>query len=163
MATTKSTDKSNLNAISIALKKEEDSFIFYKNAEKTVQFKPLKTLFRDLAKQEVKHKSILIKEAKKLEGGAKKVDKLTKGPGKTKDYGLSKYLLPQNVKPTMGYQEALIVAMKREEKAVELFDYLKSITTDKNLKNTFNTLYKWEIEHLRILEEKYDEDILTEN
>lgn len=163
MATIKITDKSNLNAISIALKKEEDSFIFYKNAEKTVQFKPLKTLFRDLAKQEVKHKSILIKEAKKLEGGAKKVDKLTKGPGKTKDYGLSKYLLPQNVKPTMGYQEALIIAMKREEKAVELFDYLKSITTDKNLKNTFNTLYKWEIEHLRMLEEKYDEDILTEN
>ena len=98
-----------------------------------------------------------------LKKGFKKVDAMTKGPGKSKDYGLSKYLLPQNVKPNMGYQEALIVAMKREEKAVELFDYLKSITTDKDLKNTFNTLYKWEIEHLRTLEEKYDEDILTEN
>jgi rubrerythrin len=163
MAKVEKSDKQNLNAISIALKKEEDSFIFYKNAEKTVQFKPLKALFKDLAKQEVKHKSILIKEAKKLEGGAKKVNTMTKGPGKTKDYGLSKYLLPQNVKPNMGYQEALIVAMKREEKAVELFDYLKSITTDKKLKDTFNTLYKWEIEHLRTLEEKYDEDILTEN
>jgi rubrerythrin len=88
---------------------------------------------------------------------------MTKGPDKSKDYGLSKYLLPQNVKPTMGYQEALIIAMKREEKAVELFDYLKSIVTDKELKETFNTLYKWEIEHLRTLEEKYDDEILTEN
>ena len=156
-------DKQNLNILSIALKKEEDSFAFYKNAEKTVQFKPLKTLFRDLAKEEVKHKSILIKELKKLEGGAKKVDTMTKGPGKTKDYGLSKYLLPQNVTPKMGYQEALIVAMKREEKAVELFDYLKSVSVDKDLKSTLDSLYKWEIEHLRILEEKYDEDILTEN
>ena len=99
----------------------------------------------------------------KLEGGAKKIDSMTRGSGKTKDYGLSKYLLPQNVTPKMGYQEALIVAMKREEKAVELFDYLRSVTVDKDLKSTLDSLYKWEIEHLRILEEKYDEDILTEN
>jgi rubrerythrin len=156
-------DKQNLNALSIALKKEEDSFAFYKNAERTVMFKPLKTLFRDLAKEEIKHKNLLVKEMKKLEGGAKKVDSLTKGDEKSKDYGLSRYLLPQNVKPTMGYQEALIVAMKREEKACELFDYLKTMTLDKDLKKTFDTLYKWEVEHLRMLEEKYDEDILTEN
>lgn len=156
-------DKQNLNALSIALKKEEDSFAFYKNAERTVMFKPLKTLFRDLAKEEIKHKNLLVKEMKKLEGGAKKVDSLTKGEEKSKDYGLSRYLLPQNVKPTMGYQEALIVAMKREEKACELFDYLKTMTLDKDLKKTFDTLYKWEVEHLRMLEEKYDEDILTEN
>ncbi len=156
-------DKENLNALSIALKKEEDSFAFYKNAERTVMFKPLKTLFRNLGKEEVKHKNILVKELKKLEGGANKVESLTKSKGKEKDYGLSKYLLPQNVKPTMGYQEALIVAMKREEKACELFDFLKSMTTNKDLQKTFETLYKWEIEHLRMLEEKYDEDILTEN
>lgn len=128
-------------------------------------FKPLKTLFRDLAKQEIQHKNLLVKEMKKIEGGAKKVETLTKsgGKGKNKDYGLSKYLVPQNVKPNMGYQEALIVAMKREESAVELFDYLKTITTDKHLKKTFDELYKWEIEHLRSLEEKYDEDILTDN
>lgn len=163
MAKTDIGAKHNLNILSIALKKEEDSFAFYKNAEKTVMFKPLKTLFKDLAKQEVKHRSILIKEIKKLEGGAKKVDTITKGSGKEKDYGLSKYLLPQNVKPSMGYQEALIVAMKREEKACELFDYLKSVTVDNDIKNTLDKLYKWEIEHLRLLEEKYDEEILTEN
>ena len=151
-------NKQNLNAVSIALKKEEDSYAFYKNAEKTVQFKPLKTLFRDLAKQEVKHKNILVNEIKKIEG----VESMTKSKGAIKDYGLSKYLLPQNVRPTMGYQEALIVAMKREEKAAELFEYLKSITTDKKLQNTFNTLYKWEVEHLKTLEEKYDEEILTD-
>ena len=102
---------------------------------------------------------------KKIEGDAKKIDAITKASekSKTKDYGISKYLTPQNVKPTMGYQEALIVAMKREEKAVELFDYLKTITTDKDLKKTFEELYNWEIEHLKILEEKYDQDILTEN
>ncbi len=163
MAKADDVSKQNLNALSIALKKEEDSFAFYKNAEKTVMFKPLKTLFRDLAKEEVKHKSIIVKEMKKLEGGAKKVDSLTKSSTAQKDYGLSKYLLPQNVKPSMGYQDALIVAMKREEKAVELFDYLRSITTDKKLKDTFKTLYDWEVLHLRMLEEKYDEDILTEN
>jgi rubrerythrin len=155
--------KQNLNALMIALKKEEDSFAFYKNAEKTVMFKPLKTLFRDLAKQEVKHKNILAKEMKKIEGGASKVEKLTKSSGKAKDYGLSKYLVPQNVKPTMGYQEALIVAMKREEGACELFDYLRTITMDSGLKEVFTTLYNWEVEHLKKLEEKYDEDILTEN
>lgn len=163
MAKADAAEVQNLNALSIALKKEEDSFAFYKNAEKTVQFKPLKTLFRDLAKQEVKHKTILVTEMKKIEGGAKKVQAMTKGTGKTKDYGLSKYLLPAKVKPTMGYQDALIVAMKREEQACELFDYLKTLTTDKHLKKTFDTLYKWEVEHLRMLEEKYDEEILTEN
>jgi rubrerythrin len=158
-------EKQNLNALSIALKKEEDSFAFYKNAEKTVLFKPLKGLFKDLAKQEVQHKNILIKEMKKLEGGEKQINSITKATGeaKSKDYGISKYLTPQNVKPTMGYQEALIVAMKREEGAVELFDYLKSITADNELKKTFDELYKWEIEHLKKLEEMYDEDILTDN
>ena len=163
MAKSEINTNSNLNALSIALKKEEDSLTFYKNAEKTVQFKPLKELFKDLAKQEMIHKNILMKEMKKLEGGAKMVDKMTMGEEKMEDYGLSKYLTPQNVKPTMGYQDALIVAMKREEKACELFEYLKTITTDNNLKTTFNTLLKWEIEHLRKLEEKYDEDILQEN
>jgi rubrerythrin len=163
MAKADSNVKQNLNALSIALKKEEDSFAFYKNAEKTVLFKPLKIVFRDLAKEEVKHKTLLVKEIKKLEGGAKKVESLTKSGGKEKDYGLSKYLLPQNVKPTMGYQDALIVAMKREEKACDLFDYLKSITTDKNLKEVFDKLYKWEVLHLKKLEEIYDEEILTEN
>ena len=163
MAKADDVEKQNLNALSIALKKEEDSFAFYKNAEKTVQFKPLKTLFRDLAKEEVKHKSLIVKEMKKLEGGAKKIEFITKAKADTEDYGISKYLLPQMVKPTMGYQDALIVAMKREEKAVELFDYLKSITNDKNLKKTFDELYKWEVAHLRMLEEKYDEDILTDN
>ena len=163
MAKADAGEKQNLNALSIALKKEEDSFAFYKNAEKTVIFKPLKTLFRDLAKQEVQHKNILVKEMKKIEGGSKKVQSMTKSGGKVQDYGLSKYLLPQSVKPTMGYQDALIVAMKREEQACELFDYLKNLTTDKNLKKTFDTLYKWEVEHLKMLEEKYDEDILTEN
>jgi len=163
MAKADNGDKQNLNALSIALKKEEDSFAFYKNAERTVMFKPLKTLFRDLGKEEIKHRNLLVKEMKKIEGGAKKIDSLTKGPEKSKDYGLSRYLLPQNVKPTMGYQEALIVAMKREEKACELFDYLKTMTLDKDLKKTFDTLFKWEVEHLRMLEEKYDEDILTEN
>ena len=162
MAKADISNEQNLNALSIALKKEEDSFAFYKNAEKTVQFKPLKTLFRDLAKQEVKHKSILLKEIKNIEGGAKKVKSMTKSKGAVKDYGLSKYLLPQNVRPTMGYQEALIIAMKREEKAAELFEYLKSITTNKKLQKTFTTLYNWEVEHLKTLEEKYDEEILTE-
>ena len=165
MAKSDSANIQNLNALTIALKKEEDSFAFYKNAEKTVLFKPLKGLFKDLAKQEVQHKNIIIKEMKKIEGGAKKVDTITKASGKSKskDYGISKYLTPQNVKPSMGYQEALIVAMKREEGAVQLFDYLKTITTDKALQKTFDELYKWEVEHLKKLEEKYDEEILTEN
>ena len=156
-------EKQNVNALMIAVKKEEDSLTFYQHAEKTVQFKPLKSLFKDLAKQEIKHKNLLIQEMKKLEGGAKKVETLSKGSGTTASYGLSKHLMQQQVKPTMGYQEALIVAMKREEKACELFDYLKTITTDKNLKDLFETLYKWEIEHLRTLEAKYDEEILTDN
>ncbi len=61
MAKSNSGQKENLNALSIALKKEEDSLAFYKNAEKTVLFKPLRTVFRDLAKEEVKHRSMLIK------------------------------------------------------------------------------------------------------
>jgi rubrerythrin len=165
MAKADAANKQNLNALTIALKKEEDSYAFYKNAEKTVMFKPLKGLFKDLAKQEILHKNIIVKEMKKLEGGAKAVESMTQSSikGKLKDYGISKYLTPQHVKPTMGYQDALIVAMKREEGAVELFDYLKSITTDKDLKKIFDELYKWEVEHLKKLEEKYDEDILTEN
>ncbi len=163
MAKVDKSEKENINALTIAINKESDSYAFYKNAEKTVLFKPLKVLFNDLAKEEVKHKSLLITELKKLEGGAKKIESLTNGPEKSKDYGLSKYLAPQNVKPSMGYQDALIVAMKREESACELFGYLRTIITNKNLKNIFDSLYKWEVEHLRMLEEKYDEEILTDN
>ena len=76
----------------------------------------MREVFQQFAKEEVRHKTRLtsIKETKVFEVSQEKIA----------DLKLSDYLVPVKATPEMTYQDALILAMKREKAAYKLYNNL---------------------------------------
>ena len=110
--------------------------------------------FEDLAKEELSHKA-------KLE--AIKQDKTLEPLGNVMDLKLADYLVDVEPKPDMSYQNALILAMKKEKAAYKFYTHLAAVAGDKNLTETFLRLAQEEAKHKLLLEIEYDEVVLKEN
>jgi rubrerythrin len=149
-------------ALTIAIEKEQDSYKFYEKAMNTVQNPGIKGFFKWLMEEEIRHEDILTNFRDKVlvEEELQSQDLAIKG---INDLGIGKYLVPEDIDEDSGYQDALILAMKREEKAVLLFTDLEAATPHTQLKELLGKLKEEEVRHLKRLEQKYDEDILTEN
>ncbi|HYA40235.1 MAG TPA: ferritin family protein, partial [Syntrophobacteraceae bacterium] len=61
----------------------------------------------------------------------------------------------------ISYQEALIIAMKKEEKALEFYSGWKNKCMNEKASKLFQVLENEEEKHKRKLEKLYDEEILT--
>lgn len=150
------------HALTVAIEKEQDSYKFYERAKNTVQNPGIKDFFNWLMEEEVRHEDILTNFRDKV-----LVDEDLHGEelaiAGINDLGIGKYLVLEDIDEDSGYQDALILAMKREEKAVLLFTDLEAATPHPALKELLGKLKEEEIKHLKRLEQKYDEDILTEN
>lgn len=143
--------------LDFAIKREEESYNFYKNWSEKVR-EEVKPLFQILAQEELKHKQKLMDV---------KNDKLNEfiGPGSTEqtvDTGISDYLIDVKISSDMSYRDALIVAMKREKAAFKLYEELANKASSEELKNLFLSLSQEEARHKLKLETLYDEDILPE-
>jgi rubrerythrin len=64
---------------------------------------------------------------------------------------------------TVTYQNALILAMKKEKAAFQLYTDLASQTDDAEVKQIFEGLAQEEAKHKLRFEVEYDDMILTEN
>ncbi len=151
-----------ISTLDLAIKKEQDSYAFYKQAMELVKNPGLKDFFAYLVSEEVRHEKILseFKDRVKTDQDFHQESLRIQDD---RDLGLSKYLVIEGLEENSTYQDALILAMKREETAVTLFTDLEAVTPHPDLKKVFSKLKVEEIRHLRSLEERYDEDILTEN
>jgi rubrerythrin len=76
------------------------------------------------------------------------------------DLKISDFLVEVAASPDMTLPEAMVVAMKREEASVLLYEGLASLGGA--AKNLFPALADEERRHKRLLEEEYD-DLLAEN
>ena len=148
----------NWNSVSdildFAIKEEEGAAEFYKNlAGKMVQ-PAMKTVFEDFAKEEIGHKEKLL--------NIKSHGSFTPAKGKVGDLQLADYLV--EVKPTndMGYQQALIIAMKKEKAAFKLYSDMAATATNPAIKDLFLMLAQEEAKHKLRFEIEYD-DMFTEN
>ena len=74
---------------------------------------------------------------------------------------LSDYLVEVEPQPGMSLQDALILAMKREQASVVLYERLGQLGG--NAQSLFAALAQEESHHKRLLEAEYDEVVLTEN
>ena len=63
----------------------------------------------------------------------------------------------------MSYQDALILAMKKEKSAFKLYSDLAGIAPNSDLKNVFLALAQEEAKHKLRFEIEYDDNILKEN
>ena len=147
-----------MNMLNMAMKKEENAYKFYTRALDIAGLANVKDLFEELAAEEKKHQEVItgyIAEQKAKGAEWNPAEEL----GETEEVGYTKYLMKTELAEDTTYQDALIVALKREERSYELFSNFYKITRDEGTKNLFKRLMDDEINHLKMIEERYDKVI----
>ncbi len=128
---------------------------FYENLSGQAKTKSMKETFEKFSKEERGHEARLkkIKDEGKFE--ARKEDII--------DMKMSDYLVKSNTKSKMTYQDALILAMKREKAAFKLYKRLAKSAPTKELKIIFTKLAGEEANHKINFEIEYDDYINIDN
>jgi ferritin-like protein len=89
--------------------------------------------------------------------------KLALAEKKIVDLKIGDYLVDVEPSDHMDYQQALIVAMKKEKKAFKMYTDLSSAADDENIKDLFAALAQEEAKHKLRFEIEYDDFVMTEN
>jgi len=79
------------------------------------------------------------------------------------DLKMGDYLVTDETAEQISYQEALILAMKKEKVAFKLYTDLAAAVSSADLKNTFLSLAQEEAKHKLRFEVEYDNEIMGEN
>jgi rubrerythrin len=141
--------------LDFAIGQEEQAAEFYTGLAGKMDRPWMSEIFKEFAKEEMWHKTKLleVKSGKRLIASEQKV----------LDLKIGDYLV--DVEPTdhMDYQQALVVAMKKEKKAFKIYIDLAAATDDANLKTVFMSLAQEEAKHKLRFEIEYDDFIMTEN
>lgn len=150
----------NFNSINevldFAIEQEQKAIDFYSRLAKETNSNDIKNIYLDFVKEEMGHKIKLLnikKEGIFAAGNAEEVQNLK----------ISDYLVSVKATPNMSYQDALIVAMKREKSAYLLYKNLAKMAPNEGLKDIFNNLAFEEANHKLQFELEYDEMILKDN
>jgi rubrerythrin len=144
----------NLEAIvDFAIEKEIEAAEFYSDLSQKEQFSGSSKMFEEFGAEERKHQKLL--EDFKTQGVTASME----------DYKLkwitdikrSDYVVQLEYQPGMAYNEILMLAMKREEKALQLYnDFLEQAETEDG-KKLFKILCQEEAKHKLALETMYDD------
>ncbi|MFH1006619.1 MAG: ferritin family protein [Candidatus Latescibacterota bacterium] len=146
----------NIEAIlAFAIEKEQETAEFYVWASGLSDRANLRTMFLDLAGEERKHEAML----KGLDPRHLQTHLLAP----VRDLKISDYLVDVAFSPDMDYQDALILATKREGRAQQFYLDLATHTDESALKNLFAVLAQEEARHKLRLETEYDENVLSDN
>ncbi|MCK5637841.1 MAG: ferritin family protein [Flavobacteriaceae bacterium] len=128
---------------------------FYENLSTQAKSKSMKETFEKFSKEERGHEARLKKIKSDGVFEARKEDIL--------DMKMSDYLVKSNTKGKMTYQDALILAMKREKAAYKLYKRLAKSAPTKELKKIFTKLAGEEANHKMNFEIEYDDYIYIDN
>jgi desulfoferrodoxin-like iron-binding protein len=147
--------KSVQEVLDFAIEKEVEAREFYLEWAEKLENKALREQFVLFAGEENKHREKLlrVKSGSTFKPAAKKVT----------DLKIVDYLVDITPTPDMDYQEALIVAMRREKASFKLYSDLAAMTDDDGLRETFLALAQEEAKHKLRLETEYEKEIYSEN
>ena len=134
-----------------AIVQEEQAVEFYTDLAARMEKPWVRKIFEEYAGEEREHKRKLlaIKEGKLLQSAARDV----------LDLKMADYLIDVESDAAMDYQEALILAMKREKAAFKLYSDLAAASDDPQVKNTLLGLAQEEAKHKLRFELEYDDTI----
>jgi rubrerythrin len=143
--------KSVEEIIEYALGKEKEAVEFYTEISQNETFKAAKKTFQQFAAEEKKHVKLL--------------EDLGNDKVKIADYKFewipdmkrSDYMVDVEYEPGMHYTDILRLAMKREEKALQLYNELSAKADKEDFVNVFKMLRQEEAKHKQILETIYDD------
>ena len=140
-------------ALDFAIAKEKEAEAFYKEWSQKVKDPAVQGLFAELAGIEHGHMEIL--------SNITPEEMTSSSVSDAQDLHLSDLLIDVVASPNLTLQEAMILAMKREEGAVKLYSRLAEMNGE--AKSLFEALAKEEGRHKAKLEAEYDDNILIEN
>ncbi len=141
--------------ISFAIEKEKEAAELYEKMSGLARKPNAKVMFNELMAEEIKHRE-------SLEGMAE--ERVPDLPlQKVTDLKISDYLVDVDFKPDMDYQGILIMAMKREESAVKLYNDMAEKAQTPRLQKLLKFMSQEEARHKLRLETEYDENVLRED
>lgn len=147
--------KSINDVLDFAISSEQEAVDFYTDLAENASSKEMENIFKQFAKEEMGHKSRImnIKDT-----GAYKAPK-----GDITDLKIADYTVDVIPKPNMRYDEALVVAMKKEKAAFKLYNDLANKAQTQEMKDLFQSLAQEESKHKLRFEIEYDEYVMREN
>ena len=141
--------------LTFAIGKENEAVDFYQSQAAKATKASLKEIFDSFAREEQKHAALL----SDIAGNKEKIESYEFK--KIPDLKISDYMVEKDYEEGMPMPEILKVAMKREEKAVKLYQTLADQTDNAEARKVFLMLVQEESKHKLGLETMYD-DYLAE-
>ncbi len=141
----------------MAIQFETDASEFYSTAADIAKDPSAKTLLKEFASIELKHKEKL--ESFDLNEVAHEHHTVPK----THDLHVSDYLVDKEITPDSTSQDIMVHAMKREQKAYEFYARMLKSVTSGEVRNLFEELAEEELEHKEKIETEYDDVVYKEN
>lgn len=141
--------------LDFAIAEEEGAVQFYTRLAARTDNPAIRQALLEFAREESAHKDKLIAIKAGGEGFGASAEKAT-------DLKIADYLVDIKPSPDMRYDEALILAMKKEQAACRLYTDLAASADDEDLKGVLLALAREEAKHKLRFETEYD-DMLTEN
>lgn len=138
-----------------ATQQEEMAYKFYTDALKYVKDAAAKVWLKELAGEELKHKEIL----QKLDVSKVKQFK----PAKIHDLHITEYLVDKDVHEIKDFQDVLIVAMKKEQKAYNFYVGMAKSADSPDMQKICKVLAQEELKHKHKLELYYDDVVFKED
>ncbi len=133
--------------ISDAINKEVEAYTFYRGIADKVKDSALKSLFAELAGEEKQHREflqgMLTKDVSKMKFDA------------SHDYKVGDALPAPAFTPTMKPIEGIVVAIKKELEAMQMYSQLAKLATDNETQLLFSQLANMERGHKARLEDIY--------
>ena len=140
------------DVVSFAIEKEEKSMEFYQKCADRAKNPGIRKFFLDMVQEEQKHRDLL-RDLDKLSLAQVKLEKV-------EDLHISEYLIDVKFRDDLTYQEALTLAMKKEQKAHDFYASWRTKCMHDKTAKLFEILAQEEMKHKRHLETTYDEEIL---
>lgn len=141
--------------LKFAVDKEREAIAFYEGLARKVENPVVKDAILGMADEERKHEKLLMNLTPER-------TQLARQPTQP-DMKLSDYLVEGPVTKDMNYQELLIIAMKREEKAYALYSELELRASDDATRKVFTLLKGEELKHKTRLEKEYEGRVMWED
>jgi rubrerythrin len=138
-----------------AIDQEQQAADFYEDVAQRVDTAGMKKVLLDFCEEEKHHKKIL-QDVKTGEHELTPEQEIL-------DLKISDYLVEVESSENISYQDALIIAMKRERAAYELYTDMAEKIPQSHLREVLIGLAKEEAKHKLFFEAEYDEHVLTDN
>ena len=138
-----------------AMAREEEAAKFYADLAGVMERETMRELFRQFSREEEGHRARLqdVKRRGTFRLSGKRVQ----------DLKLGDYLVNVRPKPDMTFQEALILAMKREKASFKLYTDMSAAVDDTALNELLAGMAQEEAKHKLRFEIEYDDYVFRED